>query len=61
MKWLIEEMQWIANRMEAWLWDKKDSDEYLEKKRVLKREIRKLEKEKKLLEEEIEDTKQDKK
>ena len=46
---LIEEAQNMANRMESALWDQKELNRYSEKKKELKEEIAKLEKEKKEL------------
>ncbi len=41
---LIEEAQSMGNRMESALYDKLDVEDYEEKKRVLKRQLRKAEK-----------------
>ena len=40
---LIEEVQSLANRMEAKLWDQKDYEHMMERRDELKREIKELE------------------
>ena len=49
---MIEEVQTLGNRMEAGLEDLKDIDDLLEKRVKLKRDIKKLQKEKNQLSEE---------
>lgn len=48
---LIEEVQTMANRMEAALWDQNDIERYRDEKKKLKKDIKKLEDKKEKLEE----------